>query len=113
MLRTKEGDNLTRKKHGEIESCYDLLFFLKKKKNLLPFHSALAFCFNIFIVCVVFLCNFCSCCCSFLLKKIRKISFLGFCLDAEKIRWSLGKIYGEFESCYVLTFLMRRDYLMG
>ena len=40
-------------------------------------------------------------------------SLLGFCLDAEKIRGSLGKIYGEFESCYVLTFLMRRDYLMG
>ena len=96
MLRKQEGDNLTMKKHGEIESCNGLLFFIKKTNKQTFYHSILLWPFVLlFIDCVVFLYNFCSSCCSFLLKKKKKNSFLGFCLDAEKKRGSQGKIYGK------------------
>ena len=73
MLRKQEGDNLTMKKHGEIESCNGLLFFIKKTNKQTFYHSILLWPFVLlFIDCVVFLYNFCSSCCSILIKKKKK-----------------------------------------
>ena len=98
MLRKQEADNLTMKKHGEIESCNGLLFFIKKTNKQTFYHSILLWPFVLlFIDCVVFLYNFCSSCCSFLLKKKKKkkIYFLGFCLDAEKKEGHREKYMGN------------------